>query len=1120
MQAPASSNSPAPAVQSRVGSTSGRRRRDPLLVGLTVIAVTVLLADLWLLRPGDVGVTPSWSQRFTQPLELNPVRHLPLLPRADLHAFAWNGNTLFAVGESGTLLRSKDAGESWERIAVGTGDELRNVGFYDIGFDSDHVGLIVGRDGAVLLNQEKDETRWTLFRATPPADSPSYANQAVQAVNAPVYLPPRAMDLRSGTRSPETGLVYLAGAMGTLTFDPSGNYSTAFVSQTPAYVLIASKPMIVGGPTGLEWAGSNESAQTKQARPTGPNKIPGSFTTLAVAGNELFAAGDRFLWLTRPGSTPTVRARTDDSATLTIHESVMTSETAWAVGEKGAVWRINKPQTTLLLDVERRNVPRFAGNLYAITYLPATSPDSSPLGLLVAGSDGAIFRSRDAGMTWQPLVRNCWAEADLSWFPNVRLPAPMSLLVLVGLVALGWWRWRLLPAGVEEREGLAEELTSDRALEPGEIDRLGFAPFIRGLSAYLRNTATQPPLTLAVTGAWGAGKSSFMNLLRADLEEHGLRTLWFNAWHHQQEPQILAPLLATIQAEAAPSLLSRQFDLALRFHWRLLKQRLLSQRGTLFVAVLLLCFALGVGAALGWKMPTEVLSDWWKGIEEGDAGKSLGGLVGGGSLIGTLAGIALFVWRALKTFGVNPADLLATEAGETSGQALSAQNEFRRKFAEDFGEVTEALKPFPLVIFIDDLDRCEVAKVFQILEAINYLVSSGDCFVVLGMSEERVRDCVALGFKDLPDDFGEMAAAKETAPTTNPDAAEEEADEQDEPAAEDNLPKTAAFPATAPAPQAKPGWSRQRELAQNYLEKLVQLRIDVPRPNIDRARGLVRAEAAAAEAVTSGRFWRAWWVNYRVPLIAVVLLVFVFGVSYRVGQRVGATLIPVTPAAEAKAENEQKKSTAPSAASGGSATGAQANDPTTESTGSTAPLLPRYPERGQAAAAVEGGRNGGGSIMYGILTVILFIVVWIAHRLWQRRLTVVIKDTQEFNDACVAWSDALFQLQPNTITPRALKRFKNRVRFYAMLRATDTKEGGLLPSGLSDASLVALGAVEQAGFVSAGQVGREDTNLDWLQNAPLSEDRKHEVEVAFQAAGGDHRAARTFRNLRKVVKRA
>lgn len=39
--------------------------------------------------------------------------------------------------------------------------------------------------------------------------------------------------------------------------------------------------------------------------------------------------------------------------------------------------------------------------------------------------------------------------------------------------------------------------------------------------------------------------------------------------------------------------------------------------------------------------------------------------------------------------------------------------------------------------------------VLEVLESVSFLISSGDCYVVMGMARERVVGCVGLSFKDV-----------------------------------------------------------------------------------------------------------------------------------------------------------------------------------------------------------------------------------------------------------------------------------------------------------------------------------------------------------------------------------
>src|SRR5258708_9845907 len=131
---------------------------------------------------------------------------------------------------------------------------------------------------------------------------------------------------------------------------------------------------------------------------------------------------------------------------------------------------------------------------------------------------------------------------------------------------------------------------------------------------------------------------------------------------------------------------------------------------------------------------------------------------------------------------------------------LEAQTSFRQRFAVEFRDFTRALGPRrPLVVFIDDLDRCLPANVRDVLEAVNFLVSSGDCFVVLGMDRVQVQRAVGLSFKDV----AEEASLKRPAVLGN--GAQLYAD------------------AAGEAARAK-----RAEFAQKYLEKLINLEVRVP----------------------------------------------------------------------------------------------------------------------------------------------------------------------------------------------------------------------------------------------------------------------------------------------------
>jgi hypothetical protein len=77
---------------------------------------------------------------------------------------------------------------------------------------------------------------------------------------------------------------------------------------------------------------------------------------------------------------------------------------------------------------------------------------------------------------------------------------------------------------------------------------------------------------------------------------------------------------------------------------------------------------------------------------------------------------------------------------------------FADQFEADFKRVIDAVTEegkWPLVIFIDDLDRCEPPKPVEIIEAINILLDAKNCVFVMGMDCQAVAASIEVKYKDL-----------------------------------------------------------------------------------------------------------------------------------------------------------------------------------------------------------------------------------------------------------------------------------------------------------------------------------------------------------------------------------
>jgi hypothetical protein len=609
------------------------------------------------------------------------------------------------------------------------------------------------------------------------------------------------------------------------------------------------------------------------------------------------------------------------------------------------------------------------------------------------GDDGLIEATDDGGRTWRRLTRpGRQARAGGGGRPTA-WPMPLSWLLFgLGLVALvpGLRRIREIEAGGEE--SVADVLVSDRPLDPGAPDALGLRRIAMGLSRFLRNESTTAPLTLAITGEWGTGKSSLMNLLRADLTATGFRPVWFNAWHHQKEEHLLASLLQSVRLQAVPP----------SWRWRglVFRARLLWIRGRQQVIPLALLLVALVGA-LGFELspshkahPTvaqafgqvkDIITSFFTGAPAPARSPDTAplDLPQIAVLVSAVAALRT-LQKGLQAFGVNPAALLATAVGTIKLRDLEAQTSFRQKFAGDFADVTRALGSRSMMIFVDDLDRCRPDRVVEVLEAINFLVSSGDCYVILGMARDKVEPSVALSFKDIAE---EMRADGE-----------------------------------APAAAEAPALLRERRasFARHYLDKLINIEVPVPATTEPQAVAILATASVPPGRSPAARAVAA--VRGAAPLALLVL-------ALAGGWMGGRQLAHVTAGAEDRVEGRL----AHTAPAGGGTTPAAA--PTLPPPPALADAQRPGPDGARAARdEAQTGRLLPGrdatSWPWGLLLAAAIVAgLGVLVHLALERPDPVIRDSKDFKDALAIWNPVLFRALN---TPRSLKRFLNRVRYLAM----------------------------------------------------------------------------------------
>ncbi len=259
--------------------------------------------------------------------------------------------------------------------------------------------------------------------------------------------------------------------------------------------------------------------------------------------------------------------------------------------------------------------------------------------------------------------------------------------------------------------------------EPAVDDMLGRKPFAEVLAGRLREARAgaedMPPAFVAhLHGPWGSGKSSVLNFLERKLSEGDdpWLVVRFDAWRSQRLQPPWWSLITTIYSTARKSLNWRK-ALKLRIRWLVWRIRAdyvpWIAVGVCALALLFLLFWVGTPTPAANSAPRtgteEQLANWLD--------KLLKLVAGVGAFVG-----AVVLWsRSLAMGSQRAAQAYADLKSDPYGP-----------IAKLFNRLIEAIKQ-PVVVFVDDLDRCEGKYVVDLLEGIQTLMrGAAVTYVVAG----------------------------------------------------------------------------------------------------------------------------------------------------------------------------------------------------------------------------------------------------------------------------------------------------------------------------------------------------------------------------------------------------
>ena len=364
-------------------------------------------------------------------------------------------------------------------------------------------------------------------------------------------------------------------------------------------------------------------------------------------------------------------------------------------------------------------------------------------------------------------------------------------------------RGALAPGG---RQDVAEEEPPPGGYGPQSIgsdlwtvvDTVGYGAYAEAIARGIQHDETRPPLTIGIKAPWGAGKTSLMRMIRdrlewpsgkpaaelrglhlvgrgptavtnrtllerarsharpaagdltatpdaADEDERRWRpTVWFNPWMYQTGEQVWAGLAHEIITQVTERMPRAERE---RF-WLELNVRRVDEQ-----AVRRRIYALVLERVLPWALGGLLAVIAGLGLLAVDAA------VGAGLIALGPGGVAvLAVTQLRRVLAAPPSGALAALVAPATEQMIHSPDYGSRTgvfylLQADLQRVLDlvATPQRPLIVFVDDLDRCSPGTVVQVIEAINLFLAGQypNCIFVIAMEPDMVAAHVEAAYGNL-----------------------------------------------------------------------------------------------------------------------------------------------------------------------------------------------------------------------------------------------------------------------------------------------------------------------------------------------------------------------------------
>jgi predicted KAP-like P-loop ATPase len=252
-----------------------------------------------------------------------------------------------------------------------------------------------------------------------------------------------------------------------------------------------------------------------------------------------------------------------------------------------------------------------------------------------------------------------------------------------------------------------------------DTDLLDFKHLVAAVTSIINNKGLHPA-TLGIYGDWGSGKSSLMQMVRSTIENRvdtKIMAIQFNGWLFESYDDAKSALMGTILDEMAG------------------KRKLGPKAKELLVKLIHKVDWMRVGLGIGKYFGAHAVA--------GDLGLVMAAAT-------DIPAAAQAIASRVKDINKDEVEKLIKEDGGGQANVRMAI----RDFHEDFKNLLKESGIETLVVFIDDLDRCNPGTVIDIFEAIRLFLFVPNSVFVIAADEDLIRYAVSTKFPGFQERSG------------------------------------------------------------------------------------------------------------------------------------------------------------------------------------------------------------------------------------------------------------------------------------------------------------------------------------------------------------------------------